>query len=244
MYFSLMKPLTFCPMPDGFIKNVKYGSDQRVQLLSCTFDPADFRDDSFLLYGVAQPAVLQQAVAKRKAEFLAGRLLVKLALQRLTGKSGTLKLESRADRTPDWPLDLIGSISHTQGVAFCALAKKSDMNCIGLDVEWILPAETVHQLCAEIHNHNELMLMLQAGFSATEATSLIFSAKESLFKALYPAVQCFFGFEMARLISVDRQNHKLFFALNKTFAEHYQLKPHYKVGFCIKDRLVLSLLMQ
>ena len=50
--------------------------------------------------------------------------------------------------------------------------------------------------------------------------TLVFSAKESLFKCLYPRVQEFFGFAAARVIALDRVRHTLVIQLEQTLTPH------------------------
>jgi hypothetical protein len=58
---------------------------------------------------------IQAAVAKRRAEFAAGRVCARSALAELGAPLAPLGV--RPDRSPDWPAGLTGSITHTQG--FC-----------------------------------------------------------------------------------------------------------------------------
>ncbi len=45
--------------------------------------------------------------------------------------------------------------------------------------------------------------MTAAGFSLAQATTLIFSIKEALYKAVFPVVQKLFGFEQATVTAVN-----------------------------------------
>ena len=232
-------------MPTGFIRTVSHQTvDQSIHLLCCEFDLSGFTEHSFSLYGIEQPELLQQAVPKRKAEFLAGRVLAKQALRALGFQAQQQQIRISEDRSPVWPAGVTGSITHTTGFAACCVGKVAAVRFIGIDSELQLCTETAQNLAADIHNQTELDLVLQAGLSAAVATTLIFSAKESLYKALYPQVRCFFGFETARLSKVDQQSCQLTLVLSDSFAVLYGLKTQYKIQFCIKDQLVHTLLLQ
>ena len=65
------------------------------------------------------------------------------------------------------------------------------------------------------------------------ALLIVFSAKESLFKALYPQVQKFFGFEAAKLRELDTLNNKFRLQLTKQLApdlyEGSYISGHYMI---------------
>lgn len=58
--------------------------------------------------------------------------------------------------------------------------------------------------------------LLRETLPFNELLTLTFSAKESLFKALYPQVRCYFDFLDARMVAVDTQRQTFVLALLKT----------------------------
>lgn len=229
----------------GFVRTITHQLyNNSVHLLYCEFNPDNFSDQCFTVYGIDFPNEIKGAVAKRKAEFLAGRIAAKQGLSALGLDSAQQQVGIAKDRSPQWPKDVIGSISHTSEFAVCCIAKMSDCSLIGVDSELILSAETAHSVAAEIHNEAELKLLIETGFDTARVTSLIFSAKESLYKALYPKVCCFFGFEQARVSALDLQTGNLTLSLCSSFARYYGLKTDYKIQYRIKGSVVHTLLMQ
>ncbi|WP_169930027.1 4'-phosphopantetheinyl transferase family protein [Pseudidiomarina aestuarii] len=181
---------------------------------------------------------------KRKAEYLAARIVVKQALSALGLEVAQQQVSIAKDRSPVWPKDIIGSISHTQDFAVCCVTRAAEISLIGVDSELILSAPAARSLAAEIHNETELKLMTDAGFSEAVGTSIIFSAKESLYKALYPVVCCYFGFEQARVSQLDLQRSRLTLTLCRSFASQHGLASDYTIQFSIKGTLVHTLLLQ
>ncbi|MNG03832.1 hypothetical protein D3C84_869280 [compost metagenome] len=57
------------------------------------------------------------------------------------------------------------------------------------------------------------------GLTLEAATSLIFSAKESLFKAAFPFIGHYFGFESARVVGFVRGEQTLILALEASLAQ-------------------------
>jgi len=169
-----------------------------VQLISTSFDPALLDQNDFPRAGVTPI----QAVAKRQAEHLAGRVCAREALRRVTGIASVPAVG--ADRAPQWPAQVSGSITHGQQWAAAIVAPRQHWQGLGLDVEQQLSCERAERLAGEILTAAEMQRL--EGLAAQERAwriSLTFSLKESLFKALYPLVLTRFYFHEAELLSID-----------------------------------------
>ncbi|MFL6128432.1 MAG: 4'-phosphopantetheinyl transferase [Mycobacteriales bacterium] len=141
-----------------------------------------------------EEALVARAVAKRRAEFTTGRTCARRALARLGLPPAPLL--SGAKREPLWPPGVVGSLTHCAGYCAAAVAWAHEVATVGIDAEphdrlpdgvlarVSLPAERVRlrQLPAGVHWDR-----------------LLFSAKESVYKAWFPLARCWLGFEDARL---------------------------------------------
>lgn len=167
-------------------------------LLSTRFDPARLAAEDFARCAIAPVP----GVAKRQAEYLAGRLCAREALLRATGVASVPAVG--ADRAPQWPAGVVGSISHGSGWAGALVAQSGAWRGLGLDVEQPLAAGRAARLAEQILTPAEL-LRLQALPAEQRAwrVGLTFSLKESLFKALYPLVLRRFYFHDAELLGAD-----------------------------------------
>lgn len=245
MLFDQFKPFGEEHWHSGFIRCIRHQLYKNsTHLLSCEFNIHSYNDQCFVAHGIDFPDEVRAAVIKRKAEYLAGRIVVKQALSALGLVVAQQQVGIAKDRSPVWPKDIIGSISHTQDFAVCCVIRAAEISLIGVDSELILSASAARSLAAEIHNETELNLMVNAGFTEAVGTSIIFSAKESLYKALYPVVRCYFGFEQARVSQLDLQRSSLTLTLCRAFASQYGLASNYTIQFSIKGALVHTLLMQ
>lgn len=173
------------------------------------FDAAAFTPASFAAQGMALPASLQGAAPKRLGEFLAGRLAAREALRPFGLAGSTVAIGSA--REPLWPEGMEGSISHSQlagqGVALCGV--RPAQGGMGLDLEAWLEADQAAQLWPGIVDEDEWG-RLEAGAGAVgldraQGLTLVFSAKESLFKALHPRVGRYFDFLDARWLTLTDQ---------------------------------------
>ncbi|MEH3023183.1 MAG: 4'-phosphopantetheinyl transferase superfamily protein [Pseudomonas oryzihabitans] len=176
-----------------------------LEILCCRFDAGhvDFERDTLRL-GAQPPDNLRRAVAKRQAEYLAGRLCAREALRRLTG-SARVPGHRRQDRGPEWPAGQVGAITHSHGWAAAAVGQQQDYLGIGLDAESLLEPAKALRLVDQILTPDELARLHPCDESEQAfAITLAFSAKESLFKALYPQVQQMFFFQEAEVLAWER----------------------------------------
>jgi enterobactin synthetase component D len=168
-------------------------------LLSTHFDPAQLLGDDFRRSAIEPPPSIQRSVAKRQAEFLAGRICARAALQQLEGSSVVPPIGE--DRAPVWPAHICGSITHSTGRAAAIVANKQHWRGLGMDLENLLNAERAERLAGEILTPAEMRRMAAGSRDQLALwVTLTFSVKESLFKALYPIVQKRFYFEHAEVL--------------------------------------------
>ena len=159
-----------------------------------TFDPTTFTDADLLW--LPHHAQLADAGRKRKADHLAGRIAAAHALPDHPvpgiGSSGE----------PLWPDGISGSITHS-GTQAMAVVVRERQALIGIDCEAILPENEAREIKDGIIDVQEEPVLSRSGYPFALALTLVFSAKESLFKALFPRVQAYMGFDSARVTKLD-----------------------------------------
>ncbi|TFY84554.1 4'-phosphopantetheinyl transferase [Pseudomonas kairouanensis] len=166
---------------------------------STRFDPSLLEAQDFQRCAVPPPASIQRSVAKRQAEFLAGRLCARAALQQLDHLECVPAIGE--DRAPVWPGPISGSITHSTGHAAAIVGHKAQWRGLGMDLENVLSLERAERLAGEILTADELQRMaLIPREQISLLVTLTFSVKESLFKALYPLVHKRFYFEHAEVV--------------------------------------------
>ena len=103
-----------------------------------------------------------------------------------------------------WPLGLVGSVTHKNEFISVALAKSNDAVEIGIDSEEIVQKKQALAIERKISTERELKNLRDKGMPFSLALSLIFSAKESIFKCLFSLTGEFFrpkNIELRFLIS-------------------------------------------
>lgn len=166
-----------------------------IQFVSCHFDSTRLPYDAFDRYAIAETDSMRWSVAKRRAEFLAGRICARKALS--LSSLDVAAPATNIDRSPRWATDVVGSITHTHNWAAAVVARKSNWRAIGIDAEPWLPAEQVSVLAPDILTTNELSRLPPR--DAHRQLTATFSLKESLFKALYPSVGQYFSLQQAEI---------------------------------------------
>lgn len=148
------------------------------------------------------PSFFPASVKKRQAEYLAGRLCAGDAINRLQGRWLTPGTGARG--APLWPQGVVGSISHNGWYVVSVVMRKEYASGAGIDVEAVIPAAQIEVVAKNILKPVEKQRFLAAGQSIWEKQvnlTLVFSLKESLFKALYPIIGKPFYFESAEVLS-------------------------------------------
>jgi 4'-phosphopantetheinyl transferase EntD len=125
---------------------------------------------------------VSRAVEKRKHDFMTGRVCAHRALGQL-GELATVPIASGDRGEPLWPSGVVGSITHCRGFRACAVAWKRDIHSLGIDAEVAkrLPAGVLEIIASQRERRHIL-----CEDPALVLDTVLFSAKEAVFKAWYP----------------------------------------------------------
>ncbi len=131
-----------------------------------------------------ESAVVAAAVEARKLEFAVGRSCARRALAELHQRPGPIP--AAKDRAPIWPAGIVGSITHC-GQYCCAAATTAERwRGIGIDAEILQEIEPAVQRTFLSETERDHL----AGLDRTVMWAcVLFSAKEALYKALYPNIR-------------------------------------------------------
>jgi enterobactin synthetase component D / holo-[acyl-carrier protein] synthase len=142
-----------------------------------------------------EEAVVVRAVDKRRREFTTSRLCARRAFARLGVPPAPLVPGPRG--APRWPPGLVGSITHCVGYRAAAVARAGEVSAIGIDAEPndALP-DGVLAVVARPDERTPLRAMADANPGLC-VDRLLFSAKESVFKAWFPLTGRELDFEEA-----------------------------------------------
>lgn len=166
---------------------------------------------------MAEEELIVTACTKRKREFRAGRNCAHAALDILGLPRQPILRDS--NRAPCWPEGYQGSISHCKDLCLAACTSKNPIMSLGLDVEPLAPLSP--EVEGYIYTSNELEYFHSLSRKLPER--LVFSAKESLYKCLYPLINQFFGFHAVEIVLDDR---KQLFNFHSTGQIEFNIPDH------------------
>ena len=146
---------------------------------------ADYRSELF----AEEAAYAESVVHARAQQFATGRKVARAALRRI----GVAACEiARRGRLPVWPPSVVGSIAHTRTLAAAIVGPATGHDGLGIDVE---ASNAVSPQVAE----RVLTAAERDWLPAPEWRTMVFSAKEALYKAVHPLTGEFLGFRDVEL---------------------------------------------
>jgi enterobactin synthetase component D len=204
-----------------------------------TFDVADGAPLDVQFPEIALPVSLARAARKRQGDFLAGRFCARAAMKLCAPEHADIAVAVGPNREPLWPAGVIGSITHTGDIASAAVARSRDARSIGLDVERIMTDEEASKVRHPIADQDEIAKILDAtGWRAGTAITAVFSAKETIFKALYPEVQRYFDFRDAYVDELDTRAGTFRAHLTTRLTDALQMGHAICGRFALEEKLV------
>lgn len=132
-----------------------------------------------------EAAIIENAVEKRRREFTAGRTCARGILRKI-GCGGDLAIGKDRHGAPVWPEGIVGSISHADDVCVVSIARlQAGLTSLGVDVEKDtgLDRDLVDVVCDE---REKAACFNDPTLGPYRLAKVIFSAKESFYKCMYP----------------------------------------------------------
>jgi 4'-phosphopantetheinyl transferase EntD len=123
--------------------------------------------------------LVASAVPSRRAEFAAGRACARAALRMLGVTEAAILADEQ--RAPRWPDGVVGSITHCGGFTAAAVALRRDVALLGIDAELRGALDDTELVVSDGERRRAAAVL------GADADRVLFSAKESIFKAWYPA---------------------------------------------------------
>ncbi|MCJ0873070.1 4'-phosphopantetheinyl transferase [Streptomyces sp. AP-93] len=146
-------------------------------------------------------AVVAHSVASRRREFSTVRHCARQALSEL-GVGSPWPVLPGPGGAPVWPDGVVGSMTHTAGFRAAAVARSADILALGIDAEPHEPLDPDVRTAVTLPQEREMLAALAAAHPGTAWDRILFSAKESVYKAWYPVAGRMLEFEDA-LVDID-----------------------------------------
>ncbi|HCI75092.1 MULTISPECIES: 4'-phosphopantetheinyl transferase family protein [unclassified Psychrobacter] len=235
----------FLKLSDFIQQSFIYSVKHDIATLSCVIQVCVYNSSHFnpSLYNelpFSEPNNIKQSINKRRAEFLAGRIVAAMAL--FKEGSPILSVTNGARREPICYSNYNVSITHTNEMSAAIAKKSSFIYGVGVDCEKIMSLKTAKNLSTAILCGNDRSFYHKDHISYEFFCTLVFSAKEALFKTIYSHIKCYVGFEAAMLTKVDykKQTFEIIvsediqLAVSNNFSGGYKVYGNHIITFIIK----------
>jgi 4'-phosphopantetheinyl transferase EntD len=178
--------------------------------------------------------LIRNAIEKRRQEFAGGRLCARSALAELDIVDFPLLVGEK--RFPNWPGEVVGSITHTRDYCASVVARRLHYRGIGIDVEQRgrLGRKLEGHVCTE--EEREWLETLPAS-ERGDAATVLFSAKEAFYKCQYCVTHEWLGFHDAT-VRIDGDSFEV--VLQKPIAELDRERCRLVGRFSIGERHVFA----
>lgn len=147
-----------------------------------------------------EEAIVRQAVDKRRREFTTARWCARQAMVKLGRPAGPVLPGTRGE--PQWPAGLVGSITHCDGYRAAVLAESEVITTVGIDAEPNQPLTPGVLKAVSLPDERVRLETLRREHPEVHWDRLLFSAKESVYKAWFPLTSRWLDFEDAD-ITID-----------------------------------------
>ena len=149
-----------------------------------------------------EDANVARAVASRRSEFTTTRHCARTALRRLGLAPAAILPGERG--APQWPPGVVGSMTHCVGYRAAAIADQREVVTVGIDAEphERLPVDVLRFVT--VAEERLMLARLAAGAPTVCWDRLLFSAKESVYKAWFPLTRKWLDFDETEVV-IDPQ---------------------------------------
>lgn len=150
------------------------------------------------LVGIEHELAAHYSDSGRRNHFIRGRTAARRALKQLSSSFAHAEIGRGLRHEPLWPVGTTGSISHTAGLCGAVVSGCSSASAIGLDLE-CCTRQVSFNIARRICLESERNWALSESTLESQRLLQIFSAKEAIFKALFPVVRHSLSFDEAEL---------------------------------------------
>lgn len=200
-----------------------------------------FSPELFDQYGVYFPPHIRMSVNKRQAEFIAGRICARSILDTYGHADHVVTVGTH--REPVWPEGFIGSITHSNHYAAAIACPARGVLGIGIDIETTITDDAREAMIELVVSAEELSYLRAStgAVSFDQLLTLVFSAKESFFKAAFPQVKAYFDFDAVKVFAIDPTRQLVRFRCEQQLCAGLQQAQEHEAHFnFIGDSSVLT----
>lgn len=210
-------------------------NDGPLPIVRLEFQAQNYDDHLFQAFGITLPDRVRKSVQARRADYLAGRVCAQAALTLI--QKGTESVATGLGGEPLWPEGVVGSVSHSVSLAAASVTADAHVFAIGLDIQAPASRSAKISLCniASIRaDLGRISLPLNSEIKPI-LPELLFSARESFFKAFYPVKKLRIGYEAVELVRLDIETRKISVSLTQDYGAPFEKGTVWDVDFAVLE---------
>jgi len=221
-------------MPEFLLAQNKLNIHPKIPIIQLVaYDSECYFDHLYEDYDIELPPSFHSWKAKRKAQFLAGRIAIQSAFRNLKIQPESIRVDRY--KAPIWPNNLSGSISHQSGLSVACLLQTD--KAIGLDVQKLLNEEeglSCESVVLTSEDKEYIHHKSAENLTKQQYISLIFSAKESFFKAAFKSVAHYFDFDAVSVHSLNIRKQQLILRCETSLSRGFKKGDKTVIQFCFQ----------
>jgi enterobactin synthetase component D len=171
-------------------------------------------------------------------QFLAGRYCAFKACEKMGFNLTELLVGN--NREPLWPDSIVGSISHSKTAVMAIVASSDHFKSVGLDLEMVIPDARFDVIERMVLTELDLKFLKSRNIDKNLFYTIIFSAKEALYKTIYPLVHCYFDFKEASIIDLNLENGSFNLKLHSKLEAVSKFNSNYTGKFIVERGQVIT----
>lgn len=220
--------MRFCG-PPTVLKSLPQGDDLPVVMLN--FDKGEYDDQLFRDFSIWLPDKIRASYPSRRAEYLAGRICAQSALTLINRQSEHIATGLSGE--PIWPEGVRGSVSHSGSCAVACATSEANFLSVGLDVQppasWSAKRALLN-IAAMRSDFERLNMSLISAYQSL-LPELLFSARESFFKAFFPVTRQWISYHAVSLRSLDWEAGKIYVSVTQNLGAPFKKDTIWEIEF-------------
>lgn len=181
-------------------EHLEFDRSQSTCECQCEYDVEYYDIGLYRKYNIEIPQSIISASQKRQAEFLAGRYAAIAALNAMGVYTNQIPIAE--NRSPIWPIGIKGSIAHTDSKAITIVSNSVFLTEIGVDMEPWISKQVSKEISEEILTPDEHELLHTFDYPFERLLTVCFSAKESVYKAIFGQIKWVTSFKQLETVSI------------------------------------------
>lgn len=174
----------FSPAVAGAPESDRYDAVLAGVVPACAVTVEVFHDIADATLFPAEEGCVAAAVERRRREYTTTRHCARRALAALG--VGPVAIPRGPDGAPQWPGGVVGSLTHCAGYRAAVVAREDDLAALGIDAEPHVSLPDGVLDVVSTPGERDRLRELASAHPQTHWDTLLFSAKESVYKAFAP----------------------------------------------------------